>query len=807
MMNFILTSILASTLEILIPHLDSAYPRIAEGNAFKDEAKATERVEKWAERPESLRARLQMYWNSHATEVYIEGEQLHHVGGPAAPVPTVRYVANRGGESAWARPSLEDVPEYQDSLGMWMRNRKDGHMAWVDPKVTGGAAGSINNEIMSIARDAAALYHKYGKESHAELAALVFDTFMSGLYYRSVPLDLAHGHQQTLVGPTSFEVIHENVIVPSAECYDFLHDYLLRTRPEKISMYEDCFRKWADAIIEGGVPHNNWNLIQAQFVLRVALVLQSDAAYSDGRGREWYLNEILNENSIRQWSIGKLIDYGFDMKAGVWTECANYATMVMDEFSSFVRLVNSKLGIRLEETYPVLKKAITVIPQYFFPNGMIASWGDSYYTLSNRSYFMKLEGPVTDYQTPVFYSEGVSWFAARSGNDPQSSLMMSVAGAEGNHAHANGLTMELYGKGYVQGVDSGRGAGYTTLDHGEYYAQFPAHNTVCVDGVSSFTFMQSHHPFKLEACYPQPMEKEYLGGVMYGDFSFIEPETLSDQRRQLVMVAAKEGCGYYVDVFRSHKKDGKDKFHDYFYHNIGQSLELSAADGSSLDLQPTQELSFAGASIYAYSYFWDKYSAMTENTVKGKFTMSLPDGGSNGMMLWMKGAPERKVFKALAPKVNAFKGSKMPYPAHEEPCRTFIARQYGEAWNKPFTAVYQPYASTDKMEISGVEFAGNGFEAVKVSFSDGQSHVILSADRDMKMKYDATEADATLAVVCPENILLEGRSLHCTLSDGTRIDIESRLHGCTVLKKMNGEWKSECDAGCNVKINGKKLKP
>ena len=35
---------------------------------------------------------------------------------------------------------------------------------------------------------------------------------MTGLYYRNVPVDLNYGHQQTLVGMTSFEVIHEDVI-------------------------------------------------------------------------------------------------------------------------------------------------------------------------------------------------------------------------------------------------------------------------------------------------------------------------------------------------------------------------------------------------------------------------------------------------------------------------------------------------------------------------------------------------------------------------------------------------------------------
>lgn len=49
--------------------------------------------------------------------------------------------------------------------------------------------------------------------------------------------------------------------------------------------------------------------------------------------------------------------------------------------------------------------------------------------------------------------------------------------------HANGISMELYGKGYVLGPDAGIGLYlYSGLDYAEYYSQFPSHNTVCVDG-------------------------------------------------------------------------------------------------------------------------------------------------------------------------------------------------------------------------------------------------------------------------------------------------------------------------------------
>lgn len=80
------------------------------------------------------------------------------------------------------------------------------------PAKTGRNIESLNREIMGIARDAAFLYWLTDEERYARLAAGVFDTYMQGIYYRNVPVDLNHGHQQTLVGMSSFEVIHEDIL-------------------------------------------------------------------------------------------------------------------------------------------------------------------------------------------------------------------------------------------------------------------------------------------------------------------------------------------------------------------------------------------------------------------------------------------------------------------------------------------------------------------------------------------------------------------------------------------------------------------
>ena len=159
-----LCSLSAMAQDIHVPTLQQEYPRMT----VKEEAsepvslkKAHSKVDRYVEQhvddPEWIVSRLQMHWHSRASEIYIKGEQLDHVAG-RAPVPTVRYPSNRSGHSSYARPSLEEMKPYQDSLGLWLRNRITGELEWVDPREAGGNVGGINITIMELARDAARIW-------------------------------------------------------------------------------------------------------------------------------------------------------------------------------------------------------------------------------------------------------------------------------------------------------------------------------------------------------------------------------------------------------------------------------------------------------------------------------------------------------------------------------------------------------------------------------------------------------------------------------------------------------------------------
>ncbi|WP_270539290.1 heparinase II/III domain-containing protein [Bacteroides zhangwenhongii] len=846
--------------------------------------KLRERTEKYtdltATRPDWLLSRLAMYWKSHATEVYIKGETFDHAGGEKAPYPTVRYTGTRGTAATHGRPRLADIVPYDDDNGnvTFCNNAlPDRPMESVHPSKTGRNIESLNCEILGIARDAAFLYWMTEEEKFAKLAAGVFDTYMTGIYYRNVPVDLNHGHQQTLVGLTSFEVIHEDALHIAVPLYDFLYDYLKANYPQKMEIYAGAFKKWADNIIANGVPHNNWDLLQARFIMNVGLVLEDNKAYADGKGREYYIDYVMNRSGIRQWSLTRLAEYGFDSKTGIWAECPGYSSVVINDYANFVNQFDNNLQYDLVKAMPVLSKAVATTPQYLFPNRMICGFGDTHPGYLNTNFFVRMiqnaqangkkeqedyftallkclnpgagnekaekknvrvsvnsffedkpltlnpevqAGKIEEYVSPLFHAPNVSWLVQRNGMDPRSSLMISQNGSEGNHMHANGISMELYGKGYVLGPDAGIGLFlYSGLDYAEYYSQFPSHNTVCVDGISSYPVMKSNHSFELLSCFPASAEPggEFTS-VTYSNLYFREPESRADQTRMMSIVTTAPETGYYVDVFRSRKEKGGDKMHDYFYHNLGQTLTLTAADGTDLNLQPTEELAFAGAHLYAYSYLYDKKVAATGKDVKATFTIDMKDKGGDdiSMNLWMKGEPDREVFTALSPMTEGLSRTPgMPYNIKEQPTLTFVARQHGEAWNRPFVAVYEPSTRKEPSAIQAVSYfdaeetALTDFAGICVKSKNGRTdHIFSLSDATQTATYQGMKVKADYAVIS-NRYAGDNRTLF--MGNGTQliapgVSIRTSVPANVLLEQKQGKWYILSSASCTVVIGGKKMK-
>ena len=739
-----------AALMLLSSSFGMAKKKVEDPEITKLKAKIENVMSQVDKQPDWLYSRLQMFWKTNASDVFVNGEAFAHPGGERAAEPTVKYNGTRGFESQYNRPKLEDLVPYDDDEqgNVTYINKVTGKMEETSPAKTGCNIAGVNRYIVGIARDAARIYAATGDMRYGQMAAKVFDVYMKGIAYRNVPIDLNHGHQQTLVGMTTFEVIHEDVINELTQMYPLIKPLV----KDDQAVIEAGFKKWAENIIANGVPHNNWDLFQADFIMKIALVLQDNQAYADGKGKQYYLDYIVNQNSIRQWSMNKLIDFGFDAKSKTWYEAPGYSTTVLGSICDFANMLDEKAGIDLFKQRPILKEAVKTSAEYLFPNRMIAGFGDThpgYLNTGGIDHILKYatrhkdknlisemnllksavapKAPISEiekYTSTLFYAPNVSWIAMRSGMDKQHDLMASINASLGNHQHANGISLELYGKGYVLGPDAGIGRSlYSGLDYLEYYSQMPAHNTIVVDGVSSYPVMMSQHAFKVVAAYPevskeQPASKklsEQKEKVSYATVSFIEPETQAQQQRTTAIVKTSAKGGFYIDVFRSKKIEGGDKMHDYFYHNLGQEMKvMDAASGNPLDMKPTEELAFAGGHLYAYSYIYDKKSAEMQNSIKTQFVTKIQDDkvveAMDGqreitMTMWMKKDENRTIFQALSPvNLEYERMPNQPYKVDEQPVLTFVARQKGEAWNHPFVCVYEPSSDTEPGDIASVDY-------------------------------------------------------------------------------------------------------
>lgn len=813
-------------------------------------------VEKTLSEPDWLLSRLMMYWKSKATNVYIKGGVYSHADGEA-PVPTVRFGSTRGIIGPFKRPELEDIiPYMDDTKGVFFHNtaKPGSPLEWGEQSnVADRNIENVNSEIIRLGRDGAFVYWLTGDEKYGKFAFDLFDTYMTGMYYRNGPIDLNNGHAQTLVGLSTFEVIQESILPDLATFYDFLYPYIRTKHSDKTAMFETTFKKWIDITIKNGVPQNNWNLHQANLILSVAMVLEDNKNYTDGKGREYYIDYILNKTSARQWSFTKLMEYGYDYNTGIWNECPGYAQSVTDAFMHFIRNYDNTFNQNLLPYAPVMKQAVEILPQYLFPNGQTSAFGDSKYgalqtgAISNMIYMCqkynnredevkftemyKLLNPgageqnkevkkipaqvssfftskplqldkntgkaqLKDYVTQTFFAPNVSWFVQRNQyEDPKNGMMISLYGSYGNHAHSNGVAMELYGKGYVLGAESGIGSTYFEKPYLEYYSQFPAHNTVMVDGISKYPEMLSNHPFDLLSCYPASEQKAgYYPDITYSEVYFLEPESRSDQNRMMSIVRTGKTTGYYVDIFRSKKQRGGDKFHDYYYHNLGQEMLIRNINGDDLTLQPSEDMAFAGGHLFALDYMWDKQSVKTNNDYQTTWKMTMPDNNHVYMNLWMKGQEGREVFSIKAPACKAFRTNDgFPYEVDKAPFLTIAARQHGEAWNHPFISIFEPYTENEGRSIESIESfrpenTSDDFVGLIIKSKTGRTDFIFSSVNNEKTEYNNIATIGTYSIVSEQ-----GNNFVLFLGNGNYLNakgftIEAAENTNAILEYKNGSY-------------------
>jgi len=794
-------------------------------------------------------SRLQMYWKSHYTNIYVQNDKFVRADG-YAPIPTVRFAGARDWATNYSAPSYNDIIPCSDSTLIYLFNRTTNKWEWTNPALTGQIIENINRNILSLARDAAFIYWFTGDTRYAKFSHDIFKTYMYGMYYLNPPVDL--GKTNTIIGLQTFEVIHDSHLEVISLCYDFLFDYFKNNQAE-VELYTAVLKKWAEQIIKNGNSTGNWNIFQAKFITHAALALENDSHYTDSKGMQYYLDLVFNRTSTRQGALTTSVGT-FDPLTYLWNEAPGYSMNVSSSLLDIIVLADRVTKNNLLDQLPVLKRSVPANAQYLFPFLLSSGFGDTdyvpvpassierlisisrqYNNAEDEDYFTRLldmqfgisysrppskdiyslfqyvdafkplskPGHLKDFASPALFASNVNVFYQRNGFDKINGLGAAVTGKKGGHSHYNGISVEFSGKGYALGVESGRGASYWTTDHAEYNSKYPSHNTVIVNGKSA-----SGNPYTLLDHYPASQQNEgFFPNVTYSNVFMDETTTGSDQKRLTSIIRSGGTTGYFIDIFRSKQRAGGDIKHDYLYHNQGVYSETSITDttGVALSLSSSDELTSEGGQLAGYNYFTNERSVVFNKDFVTTFKFSV-SGTDIFMKMWMKGDLGRKIILAEGPKSGSF--DNFPSSIRNLTIPVIVVRQSGEAWSRPFIGVYEPYTSDEPESVRSIRYfhppySSSDFAGVEITGKNkGTEYIFSNANETESITFRDMKFMGSYGVVSENTAgfryIFLGQGKHISKDE---FSIHSKDTAITAaLSFENGEFFFTCDGPVTVTV-------
>lgn len=613
--------------------------------------------------------------------------------------------------------------------------------------------------------------------------------------------------------------------------------------PFDFAAAQHVFRTYARLAFEHGIIDTNWPVLEMPSLVHNLLALDDPVERSAGLARA------LRENGSHQDSLAKVV-VEYAHAGAVWPESLQYSSGVSALTNYLVTLLRRQSPpVPLPEGYRNIPLSLRRLRDFTFPNGENVRFGDGprqssesfdayeiAYALGERENDDELRrtfggllarglasgaherGRAENYRlTPNIYLDplGLLWgmpvvsappaagerpavtdvlpFAGlvlqrnlAPDGDPRHGLMAAVSGAHYVHAHASGMSLELYGAGQVLGTPAGKGT-YTTEEHENYRRLFAAHNAVIVNGASRSAGgwvnlgIATVEPVALEPAARRPAvsPRHSFTVTRWRDDRGEGAE--AEQERTVGIVRTSDRGGYYVDVFRSRSALSR-QFHDYLYHNLGDSLALHDPAGElALAAQPDRFPPVPGAvwqhnKTYLFPgwhVFKDvRASASTPTPVTAEFiARSLRPAAA--MRLHLPGEAGREYATAWAPATT-----EAPDGYDERPTPILVVRQEGEAWDRPFAVIYEPRTepASARDGLTAVEAlrAGGLFAGFKVTgrrVGQAFTHLVLLppaatgtfAEPDLGLdftgRYAVVALDGQGAV--EELYVGEGTSLRC----------------------------------------------
>lgn len=704
------------------------------------------------------------------TRVYADngGQRLIKWEGDA-PVPTVRIdtylrapITEKG--TAYRKPTIEELVPNDTAKLMNLFNPETGKKEWVDPEAY---ITDINGDINDLALDAAIVYWLKGDEKYAKFAADLLDQWAKGAYY-----------QEPIIGPcrTGFmdlQTLGDQSYRPIILAYDFVKPYM-QQKGYDLHWYETVFEKFASTLAFRGFWNNNWYAAESSTLVFAALNLENQ------QKKDYYLQFVLSKDTINggcgQLALPSTVEKWLTPD-GHWKEPGGYHNYPVGNLLVSA-LALEKNGYNIFRKFPALFKASYAMIKYSFPNLLVSGFGDTGHASQSaesleigligatkynepelpnmlaamkqlidggmykreRSGFLgllcflpEIPAATTTYQWPRTGTlDFAKYFLQRNGTDRETGLMIGVQGATYNHNHCNGMAMELYGCGAIQGIDAGTGPNYEHPMHRNYYSQWAAHNTVVAAGSSSSVPFSGSAGQKnighidLAAMEPMPDQDAVSPDYSFSDTRYFDQSTGTNESRTLAVIRTSGKTGYYVDIYRSDNTISND----YVYHNIGDKVTFLNEKREPLQkvstTYPLTGKDYPGFRFYTDVQKLENYSG----NVVAMFAAKNDQDENIFLQALIAGNTNRTYYQAFSPKS---KSAGKNYHGKDLPL--FTIRTEAEAKSRPFVVVFEPYKNENSVDRISVEKRTDSdtFTSLTVFGKDGQTqHVCQSVDPTKK---------------------------------------------------------------------------
>ncbi|MET7280091.1 hypothetical protein ABZS29_17790 [Kribbella sp. NPDC005582] len=800
--------------------------------------------------PAWILSRMSMFWTEgqRFTQIYVAKQNFAR-GEGNAPVPTLRMDATRVWNSNKNAPLAQRLPYSADGS---MINTEGQTI----PYLTTGHMVRLNNEeLLSIAQQAAFLHWVTADDKYAKLGADIYWQWLLGVYYMKPMLDPT----KSLGGPGGYapggiggyydyEVIHDVMGGMAAPVYDLLYDYLhAHPDPHAVAigrtvaeLSTEVFKRFIEiGLVRGGFS-GNWNVNGWSSILPAILALEPNDQYADGKGREFYLNGYTTASTVYHQCLPDLLRE-YDQITGLWHESPMYSFGTISTLVDFA-LPIERAGVDTIGGNATMQKAALAITPWLDARGNTVVFGDgrggspgylaferllTYYlghgdtpratqmaeVLRNAVAAGQYNRTTTSWTNLIFnvdldtvpvstsqsagvrtaYSAHHRHITMKNRNDVASGLMATLYGGHGStdHLNPNGLALQLYGQGWALAPNAKAYESYWTADY--KYHSGPAGANTIVPGYS-------YGPVTVNAMEPAvpadafTNKTEISAEVQFADVSAAE------KRRQVTVVRTSETTGYYVDVFRSDQADN-----DYLHHNLGNTLAVSDGAGAPLSLSPATDLGTANNP--AYSYFGNVRSVGHSGDLRARWAIDASATTPEiGMDLWMSGQTGRTLYAVDAP-ATTLGDTVTPNGVNKLPqtTPTLIVRQTGNnAASAPFVAVFEPTLGGDRRLQSITTLASTPtFVGLKIESTRRTDYLLSSPDGGTQVLQPGLEFTGTHAVVA------EARTGVDFLYLGHGTDLRFGRHRLTAvadapiaagLSRAGTDWQYSADAAVTVTL-------